>query len=345
MNDLDIKSFAHLEGPAGDYLGLPKRIEGLTDSQARAERAGTEALLAPANTYYQNSQSMSFLACRAGTPVGRLTAFYNPQLRDERYGIGLVGHFACEDDSQTARQLISSAAEWLAAQGCQIVRGPMNGDIWHRWRFMTRGFDTVPFPGEPRQPAYYPGLFAASGFAPVRTHSTKLITDVHAQYERLLKPAHFNSKRGITYRALDHSRWAEELHSMYELCLHSFATNWSVTDTTAEEFYAIYDRWLKRAGPEHILFAVDPAGSIMGLGLALAAGSDTVCLKTIAVLPSQYGYGLGQAIGAEIYQRAIKRGFTKALHCLMDPMSPAQRWDGGLGIVEREYTMYERSVQ
>ncbi len=342
--DIRIEQFPHHDGPIEDYLSLPQRIENLTDNQAEAERAGTKALLDPSNTYSRNGDLMNFLAYSDGQAAGRLTAFHNRLLASEHGHYGLVGLFTCINDPDVARELITKAASWLAQQGMEMMRGPMAGDIWHRWRFMTKGFETPPFPGEPRNPEYYPELFAAAGFARVRTYSTKLITDLPTQLARLTKPMAFSKKRGITYRNMDRDNWRSELDVMFELCRHSFATNWSMTDTTAEEFRDIYDRWLKRAGPNHIIFALDASQAVIGLGLAVVSPADTINVKTVAVLPSQYGFGLGQAIAAEIYERGLAAGQVKAQHCLMDPLSPAQRWDHGLGQVTREYAMYERAI-
>ena len=204
MSEIKISSFEHHDGPLEDYLGLVQRVEGLNDDQARAETAGTSALLDPQNSYYRNGSSRNFLAYAGEQPVGRITAFRNRMLHGAEAHYGLVGLFACEDDEAVASTLIGAAADWLKEQGLSMLRGPMAGDIWHRWRFMTRGFDTPAFAGEPRQPEYYPRLFAAAGFAPVRVYSTKLISDMTAQLERLNKAAAFNKQRGIGYRiALD----------------------------------------------------------------------------------------------------------------------------------------------
>ena len=344
MGEISIQRFQHLDDGAEAFLALPRAVEGLTDGQAAAERAGTEALLDARNSYYQHSDAMNFVALRDGRPVGRITAFDNRRLTEDNKRYGLAGLFCCQDDVPAAQALGCHAADWLAGQGATMLRGPMAGDIWHRWRFMTRGFDTEPFPGEPRNPEYYPALFGEMGFAPVRTYSTKLVANIAAQYELLAKPLAFNTKRGVGFRNMDRGNWQDELKTLYELCRHSFATNWGVTETTEREFVSLYDRWLTRVGPEYIIFAVDDKGGVIGLGLALTRPADTINLKTIAVLPGQYGFHLGQAIAGELYRRAIDAGMTKAQHCLMGPLTPAQRWDRGLGRVTREYTMYERAI-
>jgi len=344
MAQVHVESFEHLEGPVEEFLALPQETEGLNDNQAAAERAGTQTLLDPANTYYNNAESRCFLAYRDGRPAGRLVAFHNRHLLEQEGPIGLVGLFACEDDRAVAGAVISAAAEWLGGRGLRVMRGPMAGDIWHRWRFMIRGFDTPPFPGEPRQPEYYARLFLDSGFANVRTYCTKEITDLEGQLSRFRVEPELARRRGITMRSFDPSRWQEDVHGLFVLCQHAFASTWSVTPTTEEEFTDIYDRWLRRVGPEHIILADDPDSKVVGLGLAVVKPSDILNIRTIAVLPEQSGIGLGKAIAAELYRRAVTAGMKAVNHCLMGPDMPTLRWDRGHGIVTREYAMFERGI-
>ncbi len=344
MSHITVEAFSHLDGPVEEFLALPQRIEGLNEDQARAERAGTRALLDPANTYYQNASSRSFLARKDGRTAGRLTAFHNNFLVEKEGPYGLVGHFACEDDVDVAGALFSAGAEWLGQRGMKWLRGPMNGDIWHRWRLMTRGFDTTRFPGEPRQPEYYVRLFLNNGFETVRTYSTKRIEDLKAQLERFRLEPILAKKRGITMRSFDQNRWKEDIHGLFLLCQYAFASTWSVTPTTEEEFTDIYNRWLRRVGPDQILLAEDSSGKVVGLGLAVVAPPDTLNIRTLAVLPEQSGYGLGKAIAAELYERAIANGLTAAHHCLMGPDMPTRRWDHGHARVTREYAVFERGI-
>ena len=344
MGDLRVESFAHRDGPLEDFLEIPRRVEGLGERSAPAERRSTAALLDPSSTYYRNGTSRCFIAFRGNEAVGRIAAFHNRLLKEKGGTIGLVGLFACQDDREAARVLIKASADWLREAGIAVMRGPMAGDIWHRWRFMTRGFDTVPFPGEPRQPAFYPELFLSCGFAPVRVYSTKLIEDLPAQLARFRAAMRLNERRGYTFRHLNSERWSDDMNCLYELCQHSFAVTWSMTPTTVEEVADIYDHWLTRVGSNEILLAEDSEGVVCGLGLAVAGPEDTLNIRTIAVLPEHCGCGLGQAIAAELYKRAITSRKKRVHHCLMGPMTQPQRWDHGHARVTREYSMYERAI-
>jgi hypothetical protein len=82
----------------------------------------------------------------------------NAAIRDEDgTAVGLIGFFECVEDPVVATVLLDAARDWLREEhGLQRIWGPMNFDIWHSYRFMTRGFDQVPFYGEPDNKACYP---------------------------------------------------------------------------------------------------------------------------------------------------------------------------------------------
>jgi len=345
MSATTVESFSPAEKRVEAFFEIPRRVEELTDAQAKAEQAGTEAVLAPSRAFFKNAEARCFVATRDGRALGRVTAFHNHLLTHEgKLRHGLVGLFSCENDVEAAQALLQGAARWLSEHHLTAMRGPMAGDIWHRWRFMTRGFDTEPFAGEPRNPSHYPELFSACGFSVARTYSTKLVTDLAAQQAHFAPAAALNARRGYSFRNVNRASWDDDLQHIYELCRHSFATRWSVTETTLEEFAEIYNRWLQRVGTEQIVLALDKSKAVVGLGLAVVGPADTINLRTVAVYPHAAGFGLGQAIGAELYRRAIDGGFKKAHHCLMSPNTPPQFWDHGLGRVTREYTMYERAI-
>jgi GNAT superfamily N-acetyltransferase len=159
--------------------------------------------------------------------------------------------------------------------------------------------------------------------------------DLEAQLDLLSLAADLNARRGYRFRSIDAASWDQDLKHVYELCRHSFATYWSVSESTFEEFSNIYDRWLRRVGADNIVLALDPSSAVVGLGLSVLGPADTLNIRTIAVLPHVSGFGLGQAIVAEHYRRAIAAGRTRVQHCLMGPTTPPQFWDRGLGQVTR----------
>jgi len=128
--------------------------------------------LSPGFYFYRKAGNdhRRFLAYRSGRVAGRVAAMVNADITDaERAPVGLVGFYECVEDDGVAAELLDAAREWLRTEhGVKRVRGPMNFDFWHGYRFLTKGFDRTPFYGEPDNKPYYPGQFERYGFAPLR---------------------------------------------------------------------------------------------------------------------------------------------------------------------------------
>jgi len=67
-------------------------------------------------------------------------------------------------------------------------------------------------------------------------------------------------------------------------------------------------------------------------------------VKTFGVLPQFRREGVGAGFAHEIYSRFQTKGFTRVNHCLMRAGNRADNFDGGLGLITREYTLYARSL-
>ncbi|MGB2716275.1 MAG: hypothetical protein WBC51_18980 [Vicinamibacterales bacterium] len=105
-----------------------------------------------------------------GRLAGRVAAIVNPRLVDSGgRPIGQVGYFEAIDDQRVSSALFAGAFEWLRQTGAQQVWGPLNGGPHRTHRLITEGFDRSPFLFEPRNPPYYPHLFAAAGFSPLQS--------------------------------------------------------------------------------------------------------------------------------------------------------------------------------
>jgi hypothetical protein len=105
-----------------------------------------------------------------GRLAGRVAAIVNPRLIDSSGNpVGQVGYFEAINEERVSSALFAAAFEWLRAAGAQQVWGPMNGGPHRTHRLITEGFDRSPFLFEPRNPPYYPQLFAAAGFSPIHT--------------------------------------------------------------------------------------------------------------------------------------------------------------------------------
>jgi len=102
----------------------------------------------------------------AGLPVARCSLWWSnpPSFGDERPG--LIGHYSALN-TMSAKVLLDGACEELAARGCSIAIGPMDGSTWRRYRLLTdRGSEPLFFL-EPDNPDDWPGHFTSAAFSPL----------------------------------------------------------------------------------------------------------------------------------------------------------------------------------
>ena len=163
--------------PRRVYADDPRWIEPMRESVA-ADLVGKSAFRAYAGL-------QAFVAMDGDEVVGRCAALLNPRLlAADGTPLGQVGHFESIDDRQAARALFAAAFDWLRARGARFASGPMNGGAHRAHRLLVEGFEQEPFLLEPRNPPYYPRLFADSGFQ--RLHTWRSFDWQLPQIERLL---------------------------------------------------------------------------------------------------------------------------------------------------------------
>ncbi|HLO14789.1 MAG TPA: hypothetical protein VK206_08170 [Anaerolineales bacterium] len=292
----------------------------------------------------------NFLVLEGNRICGRVTAIINRRVCDEdNHPYGQLGFFECVNDLPTARRLIDSAVKWLCEnlpkQGNIIA--PMNFDTWHSYRFRTRGLDESTFFMEPYNPPYYPILFAALGFMPVSHYITKTIPELSPLLDFWEPYHHRMLSEGFSVRPFNSRAVTEEISLIYGLSLSMFRENLFFTDITEAEFRALYTSAAGSLDPDLFLFLLDPSGQPVGLSFSLADHRQphTVNVKTFGVLPHIRHAGVGAGFAYEIYSRFQTKGFTRVNHCLMRAGNRADHFDGGLGEITREYTLFTRPIE
>src|SRR5262249_44739035 len=145
-----------------------------------------------------------------------------PMLPGER--LGVIGHYAARN-MDYGWEMLKEACKRLASAGCTLAVGPMDGNTWRRYRFITERGDAPPFFLEPDNPEDWPQHFTTAGFTPLATYSSALTHDLEWQDPRLPRIRERITAEGVTVRHIDAGRYDEELDAIYALSLSSFAGN------------------------------------------------------------------------------------------------------------------------
>ncbi|MCC8036197.1 MAG: hypothetical protein LIO77_09765, partial [Rikenellaceae bacterium] len=95
-----------------------------------------------------------------GRVVGRIAAFYNPEVAAlNEQPTGGCGFFECIDDQPAADMLFDAARDWLKSRGMEAMDGPINfGERDQWWGLLVEGFEFQPLYANPYNFHYYKKL-------------------------------------------------------------------------------------------------------------------------------------------------------------------------------------------
>jgi len=332
--------------------------------------------LSKAYPFYQNSANYHkhFLSITNGKVIGRVSAFINHELKSkDGKQIGSIGFFECIDDYSVADELFSHAVSWLIDEkGIEIVWGPMNFDIWHNYRLMTRGFEQKQFTGEPYNKPYYESFFIRYGFKQKqqwhsvevsgRENIEKMIARSEDSYNRLIKKAYH-------FEAINLNYFKRELSKLYQLLIESFSGFLGFTSISRELFYKIFLPYRRAFHTELFTFAYNESSTLSGFagafldisnGLRAMNGQNNLMAKLrflkqprstdraifllggTTMQERKNRTGLGRAEFYYIMRKILDHGYEKVVVALMAEGNPVRGLLGkSIALAQRQYTLFE----
>jgi hypothetical protein len=222
-----------------------------------------------------------FLAFSGNRLLGRISAMVNADLKDrDGTPVGTIGFFECQKDYGPAADLLDAAIAWLRDHhGLRRIWGPMNFDIWHAYRFMTRGFEQKPFYGEPYNKPYYPEFFERYGFS-VKQEWDSIEVCGRQNLEELLPKGEERYRllveKGYRFESIDVGRLASELRKVYSVLVDSFSGFLGFIPISPEEFIRLYSPSRYALNPRLTVLAYDEQNELAGVALALLDLADAV---------------------------------------------------------------------
>ena len=276
----------------------------------------------------------------------RCSLWWNRTPSLDGHQVGVIGHYAAKD-ARAARRLLDHACRELAARGCGLAVGPMDGNTWRSYRLVTERGSAPPFFLEPWHPADWPAHFEAAGFEPrARYHST-LNQNLEQRDPREEEIAERLAAGGVRIRPLDPTRLEDDLGRIYAVTTESFAWNFLYTRLDEAEFRASFAPLRPLVRPELVLLAEQDArllGYVFALPDALRKPCDTIVVKTLAAVPGRAWAGLGRLLLARIHQSAHAAGYRRAIHALMHDSNASTVLSGRTARLLRRYALFSRRI-
>jgi GNAT superfamily N-acetyltransferase len=270
-----------------------------------------------------------------------------PEVAGQR--LGVIGHYVSVDDIAAA-ELLARCADELRAKGCRLAVGPMDGNTWRRYRFVTERGSEPAFLMEPDNPESYPVQWTRAGFRPLATYFSALADDLTRDDPQVTRAWQRFHERGVRIRAMDSAHFEEELRRIYALSTRSFVSNLLYTPISEAEFIAQYSAIREHVVPELVLMA-ELNGELLGYLFAVPNWVEasrgrvsTVIVKTVAVLPERRCAGLGTVLVQEAHRVARERGFTRAIHALMHESNNSLNLSARYAKPFRRYALYSKPL-
>jgi L-amino acid N-acyltransferase YncA len=258
----------------------------------------------------------------------------------------VIGHYAATD-GRAAGALLAHACRELAACGCAIAVGPMDGSTWRAYRLVTERGSAPPFFLEPWHPADWPAHFEAAGFAPLARYRSTVSEDLEQRDPREEEIARRLAAGGVGIRPLDPSRLEEELGRIYAVTIESFARNFLYTRLDEAEFRAALAPLRPLVRADLVLLAERegrPLGYVFALPDALRQPCDTIVVKTLAAVPGRAWAGLGRLLLARVRRSAHGAGYRRAIHALMHDSNASTVLSARTGRLLRRYALFSRRI-
>lgn len=328
------------------------RLISIADAEQLAAWPHDDMALPPADFASHAPDAHCVLESSGGEIAARCSLWWRDTPPYPGHRLGVIGHYAA-CDAWAAHSLLQSAVRQLAARGCTLAVGPMDGNTWRRYRLLSEHLvDEAPFFLEPDNPDEWPQHFLSSGFVPLAQYLSALKDDLSHEDPRAARITQRLDAAGVRIRSLDASRLEEEMRLIYNIAAVAFRRNFLYTRIEQAEFLEIYKPLLPFVQPELVLIAEhrkQPVGFSFSLPDWLQEKRerrcDTVIMKTIAVLPGRDCAGLGSVLAARTQRIARELGYRRIIHALMHEGNNSRNLSVRYNARPfRRYTLYSRRL-
>lgn len=263
---------------------------------------------------------------------------------------GTIGHYAATGE-HWGGAVLEHACRVLRQRGCELAVGPMDGNTWRRYRFITDRGVARPFFLEPDNPDAYPIHYQRSGFESLATYVSEINYTIATRQPELGELRRKMQNNGIEISPLNTESPDDDLDGIYRVICDSFRDAFMYTTLDRASYRSMYEPLIREVDPRLMLVARQ-GGEVVGFvfsppDLAQQAyqdAVDTIVIKTVAVRPGNAYSGLGRVLIVDMLQNAIEMGFTAAISALMHVQNRSQKISSDCAGPMRRYELFAKEL-
>lgn len=224
-------------------------------------------------------------------------------------------------------------------EGINLVKGPVNGSIWHQYRIVKQ-FDAQDFFKSEMmcEPYYYDLLQYKKPQSEISYHSAyrekfNAILEVgKPSYEKIIDS-------GFSIRELQ-TVDEDNLRKVASLSRVIFNKSWGFTELTDEEFFQLYSEGKIKSNLNK-LYLLYKGKEIIGFSSVLKENNSTLIFKTICILPEYFGLGLGNALAFKAHLDAERDGMKKIIYALIKEDNNIKNFPKEDAVIFKKYAAFE----
>ena len=300
----------------------------------------------------EEKDNIKIEAWKDGTEVASCICYYKNTPTEANNHIGCIGEFVALD-KQSGIELAQKAVEVLEKKNVKVIYGPMNETTWSQYRCLKYSNGEPLFLLEKVGEEIENDIFIGAGFDLAYEYSSTKgkIKDAYTSdfLDKLKKELDDN---GITIRCFDKEKAQEDLKSIFKVAMYGFSHNPLYTDIPEELFIAQYSKYIEICDQDFILIAEKDKKAI-GFLFAMPdfnevknqgkSKTETLILKTIAVLPEYENYSIGSCMLDMIRNKALEKGFVNWIFAFMYMNNTSQRMSKRNNTyLLRKYALYKK---
>ena len=228
------------------------------------------------------------------------------------------------------------------ARGRSILKGPVNGSIWHQYRCIKETDGSPFFKTELfSNTSDYDLLNTRGPVSEIRYHS-----GYRERFDAILhigQPAYDRlAAEGFRIKEMT-SGSMEELQTIAVLSRTVFNQSWGFVELNQKEFFDLYSS--EKLSPERTkIYLLYNGEQIIGFCGTTKEDDTTVICKTIALLPEYQGRGLGKALAYKVHLDAKKQGVKKIIYALIREDNAIKNFPKEDAVIFRRYATFEFQI-
>lgn len=280
----------------------------------------------------------------AGTENGRLCA-HIALIIDKRLPAGeaFFGFLEIPEDISVFNSLWENLTKEARSQGISVLKGPINGSIWHQYRCIKESNNSDFFKTElVCEPYYYNFLISKNPNTEIEYYSAS-----REKYDIVLKMISEDA-----YTKLETAGFSikvatqvghEDLTKIAEISKTVFKNSWCYTELNEREFLHLYSHE-KLSAHLNTIYLLYRGQEIIGFCSTFKEDDTTLILKTICILPPYQGRGLGNALAYKIHLDAKREGFKKIIYALIREGNDIKKFPKEEAVIFRRYAAFEFKI-